>query len=403
MSYIPPIDNPRSYEEVVQFFDEMLFNRLKPKAGGKNREDDQKPQALDLTSVGLEEMRKSNALNRIFRCWLQLNWLKDDFSRHFAGCTFRQELAAGYEDLSRGRAMLAVQLEETTPSPYYGTADTRVNKLNRRAVPQYFTEQELDDAGGCFLYGLRQLENGSSDIVAPNFDPEFATYAYRLKKEKEYIEALPSFAMKGRSAEIIYWRIAIEQAAMALIRELEPELGFERSGYLQRDFTAILMGLAGIQKDGETDYISVDQTIGYLWEALSGYDDQLVSYQTIIEAIEIPKFIEELDSQDEMIKHSALVLMLFGYLLDKHFLFPANWYFNALEVVSQDKTTFMQNLAGFYQLCNNRMQPPVSSFDAEKEGIMQKMGLEKVITDPWEIWYNPPTCFRFHNWALEIV
>jgi len=252
------------------------------------------------------------------------------------------------------------------------------------------------------LYGLDQLEKKKDGVVAPNFDPDFREFAEKMKKEKDFMSSFSSFNLHKFSEETIYWRIFIDDAAMAIVRRVQPKLSKTDSSYACMKISNIISGLAGYQKDGELDYIMVDDLFKYIWQVFREYNSSLFSYEYFISEEYYKDYDKNLEDEEKSKSISALYLL--GYAIDEHFLFPADRYFNAVEIVWQDKTLFMDNIAILYQILNNDMKlPDPSPSEKAADKIYEELDIENTVYDPKSSWINPATCFRFHNWTLETL
>lgn len=393
------INDPRNEAELCELFGDLLFFRFGDETQTGVEKDFR--EGLVLTREGEASLQKRNLINRIFRAWYQTNWLNTDVSDDFAGSTPRQELAAKYKDIEKGEAMLSVVMEEYIRSPLTGGD----GNPHIEAIPKIFSKEALEKHGGAFMYGLSELETHKEGVVAPNYDPQFREFANMLRKIKAYAESLPSYALADMPDGLIYWRLFIENAVSGILSSLYPN-DTDKQGFskLCNTFSAIIFGHAGFQKDGKYDYIIFDHLFGNLWYALSEYDTTLISYKDVLDATSEDK-VGELEAGNEMINHSRITFYLLGYLFDEKFLFPADRYFNAVEIVWQDKMTFMQNLGTSCFLFNKDkeiLEPP-KDISADMREAYKRYKIQHTAGNIYNIWFNPSTAFRFHDWVLKIM
>lgn len=381
--------DPRSEQEMCLLFNDLLFMRL-----GYHTSDGE--HGSHLSAEGQRKLVASNVVNRIFRSWYQTNWGNTDWHDDFAGHTPRQELSAYRPDIGTGDALLSILLEEKILSPLSGDG---TGGMQVGAMMHLFTRSELDSAGGAFLYGLHELVKNERGIVAPNHDPDFHRFAKHMQRIKEMAESLPSYALGDMPLEVIYWRLFIEQAVVGLIAFLPLSLDEEQRSRLHTDLVTILMSAIGLQKDGEYEYILIDTLFGYFWQAISRYDRVLLPYSEML-----ARRTEDVGAmmKDAGAAHSQAMLYRLGFAFDEHFLFPADSYFGAVEIVWQDKMTFMNNLAMAYHLVNHDQSSEDMSTEANSERY-EMFGIQHTAHTLDTMWFNPPTCFRVFDKALTIV
>jgi hypothetical protein len=264
-------------------------------------------------------------------------------------------------------------------------------------VPKLFTKKDLQSAGGAFLYGLAELKTNKIGVVAPNYDPGFRSFAERLQKITAMAESLPSYALRDMPDEIVYWRLFIEQAVSNILSLLPVSMCRGDLPRIHEGVTSILLGSMGLQKDGEFDYCEIDRLFGFFWEVFSRYDHELMPYKEMLRSDSAPT-----DKELRPLDRSHALLYRLGYLFDEQFLFPADRYFNAVEIVWQDKMTFLSNLYGSIGLMNKNETE--ASFDEETDPLLREMFDIVHTTGTLEnLFFNPPTCYRVHDWALDIV
>lgn len=374
---------PRSEAALCALFSDMIFMRL-----------DRGLSQAKLSVSGEQNLLASNLINRIFRAWYQITWGDRSWTDTFIGETPRQELAALHPDIENGNAMLSVALEEFISSPYVGNGNggTRLE-----VVPKLFTKGDLQSAGGAFLYGLAELNKHAKGVVAPNYDNGFRSFAERLQKIKTMAESLSSYALRNVTDEIVYWRLFIEDAAINILASLPLII---REGDRQKiydELTTILIGSMGLQKDGEYEYCEIDTLFGFFWELFSRYDHDLMPYEEMLHSDSAPS-----DRELRPLDRSHALLYRLGYSFDEKFLFPADRYFNAVEIVWQDKMTFLTNLYATISMLNNNETKV--SFDKKTDPILHEVFDIAHTTGTLEnLFFNPPTCYRVHDWALSIV
>lgn len=376
----PPIYDARDEREICALFEDILRMRL---AEG-NPEDGE----LQLTDEGMRRLVESNLTNRMFRSWYQLNWLYDTWHELFPGATFRQELSACRKDICEGKEMLSVCLSLEPPF----------------AVEPYLVgRDELEEAGGAFLFGLRQLEDRPDGVVAPNFDPDFRQFANSLVNIKAEAEKLPSYRLGDKPDWFVYWRLFLDMAATAIADFLDPKLSLFERNQLTREISELLQAAADFQKNGKMQYVLTDYLCDAIWHELRKLDATLKPFDEAPIAESEKQFVEQVKNETEA--HSMTVFYRLGYLLDAHFLFPADRYFNAVEIVWQDQNLFMQNLFMMSYLLNDnkRTLEMKDDVDVSVRQFFANAQVSGSVTDMKYIWLNPPTCFRFHDWALDIV
>lgn len=377
------IDAPHNENQLCALFSDLLFMRFKD--NDSTVSDNQKRGKMRLSPKGERSLQKQNLINRIFRVWYQINWLNEDWSDDFKGATPRQELAANLPDIGTGEAMLSVALEYLIPSPLIGgTGKERIE-----VVPLLFESQEIEKNGGVFMYGLSELAKNPKGVVAPNYDPGFRDFASKMRKIKTKAESFPSYALYDMPERIVYWRLFIEQAVSGILSSLGLPIKKKYIPELHDTLSTLLMGHAGAQKDGECEYIFVDQILGHFWQALSSYDTGLRPYNEVIAPTSEKELQAERRNDESM--HSRATLYLLGYLLDEQFLFPADRYFNAVEIVWQDKMHFIQNLSTVYYLLNNDLKTiePQKGSDPMMQEEYKRFSMEYTAFNIDRIWFNP--------------
>ncbi len=390
------IDSPRSAHELCELFSMLFFGRVENFY--KELSSDPKVKDTHFSKIAEKSLKDHHVINRIFRCWYQTNWLHENWAGDFDGATPRQELSASISQIGTGEAMLSVAIESKFVSQ--GVGESWREQLE--VVPRIYSRDDLKNAGGAFLYGLRELKLHKTGVVAPNFDPEFRDFAKRLRTLKTNADSLDSYTLHDMPEELVYWRLFIENAVMGILSALPVSFTTSNLHEAHQDFVTILLGFAGIQKDGECLYISIDKLFGYFWVILSKYDKTLVPYNEII--VTNSDEVDEVKMRNPVYAHSSAVLYLLGYNFDAKFLFPADRYFNAVEIVWQNKLTFVESLSIFYYLLNNNlsMLPPPNT-DKEMTAMYERFNIGSTSQHRDAMWFNPPTCFRFHAWTLEIV
>lgn len=376
----PPIADARDEHEICALFEDMLRLRL--------AEDSSKAKEVQLTDEGLRRLASSNLINRVFRSWYQLNWLYDTWHDLFVGATFRQEFSACRKDIWEGKAMLSVRL---SPEPPFAIE------------PRLVGRDELDEANGAFMFGLRQLEDRPDGVVAPNFDPDFRQFAASLVNIKSEAEAMPSYRLDDKPDWLVYWRLFLEMAASTIAKSVDPKLSVSEQERLTAEISELINAAADIQNSGKMQYILTDHLCDAIWYELRKLDTTLKPFDEAPVPESQEQFTER--TRNEREAHSMIVFYRLAYLLDAHFLFPADRYFNAVEIVWQDQDLFTQNLFVMCDLINNNKREMKPRKDADKylEQFFANMGVSDNITNIEHIWFNPPTCFRFHDWALDIV
>lgn len=374
---------PRNERALCALFSDMIFTRFEK---GLSR--------AKLSTQGEQNLLASNLINRIFRAWYQITWGDRNWTDAFIGETPRQELSAKYPDIESGDAMLSVALEKFIMSPYVGNEEVGTQL---EVVSKLFTKKDLRSAGGAFLYGLAELNKHEKGVVAPNYENGFRSFAERLQKIKVMAESLPSYALRGTPDEIVYWRLFIEDAASNILASLPLTIRKGDRHKIYEEFTTTLLGSMGLQKDGEFEYCEIDTLFGFFWELFSRYDHELIPYEEMLGRDSAPS-----DKGSRPLDRSRALLYRLGYAFDEQFLFPADRYFNAVEIVWQDKMTFLTNLYATIGMLNNNETK--ASFDEKTDPILREMFDVTHTTGTLEnLFFNPPTCYRVHDWALSIV
>lgn len=380
-----PFD-PRSEADLCALFSDLVFMRF-----------DKGLTRAKLNVQGEQTLLTSNLINRIFRAWYQIAWGNTGWTDAFGGETPRQELSARYPDIENGDAMLSVVLKKFITSPYMGNG---IGGTRLEATPKLFTGKDLRHAGGAFLYGLAELNTHKDGVVAPNYDPGFRVFAERLKKIKTMAESLPSYALRDVPDEIVYWRFFVEDAVSNILSSLPLVIRDNDREKLRGGFVTILLGTMGVQKDGEVEYCNIDTLFGFFWELFSRYDRELVPYKTVLH--------DTLPSDNKkgrpgtQLDRSRALLYLLGYMFDEQFLFPADRYFNAVEIVWQDKMTFLNSLYTTIRIVNKN-ETKTSSDDKTDPVLRNMFDITRTMGILGNLFFNPPTCYRVHDWALAIV
>lgn len=377
---------PRSEAELCALFSDLVFMRY-----------DQGLSHAELSAGGRQTLLTSNLINRIFRAWYQIAWGDTSWNDAFAGETPRQELSALYPDIENGKAMLSVVLTEFISSPYMGNCGvgTRLE-----ATPKLFTEKDLQRVGGAFLYGLAELKIHNDAIVAPNYDPGFRIFAERLQQIKAMAESLPSYALRDLPDEVVYWRLFIEDTSFSILSSLPLIMRDNDRERLRNEFVTVLLGAMGMQKDGEVEYFSIDTLFGHFWTLFSHYDHELVSYKQVLRD-SLPSDRKR-GKKSTRLDRSRAVLYRLGCMFDEKFLFPADRYFNAVEIVWQDKKTFMNNLYVTIDTMNKNTTH--AEFKDEPDPKLRELfNVTHTMGMLENLFFNPPTCFRVYDWALAIV
>lgn len=384
--------DPRDEYEMCSLFGDLLFMRLDRDISNESHQ-----RGLQLNAAARQKLIGSDIINRVFRSWYQTTWGNTDWRDDFAGNTPRQELSAFRPDIGTGDALLSVALEEKILSPLSGdgTGGARLE-----AIPRLFTRDALSVAGGAFMYGLHELEKNKRGVVAPNYDPDFRRFAQKLERVKQFAESLASYNLADLPPETVYWRLFIDHAIADVLSFLPLSLDEKPQMRLHGDMVTILMGAMGLQKDGEFDYISIDALFGYFWHAISRCDRTLLSYADVMSNSrdDIGKRME-----NERSAHSQAMLYRLGHAFDEHFLFPADSYWGAVEIVWQDKITFMNNLGVTLHLLTHPRFAEKEKMSKSDRKRYTMFGMEHTLNAVSGMWFNPPTCFRVHPKGLTII
>ncbi|MHB8913819.1 MAG: hypothetical protein ACYC4I_02305 [Minisyncoccota bacterium] len=383
--------DPRNEQEILMLFNDLLFMRF-PREDGDMRG----RHNLELNATGQKKLIASDMVNRIFREWYQTTWGNIDWHDDFGGSTARQELSVYRPDIGTGDAILSVQLEEKFLSPFSGDG---LGGKRLEATPRIFTREELESAGGAFMYGLREIEKSKGGVVAPNYDPSFRHFAKHMQNVKKSAEAFASYELSDLPPETVYWRLFIAQAIAGIISFLPLSLDENQWIGLLDEMETILMGAMGLQKDREYDYIIIDTLFGYFWQAISRYDQTLIPYDEMMS--DGPERLDR-PAKDAKRAHSQTVLYRLGYAFDEYFLFPADRYWGAVEIVWQDQMTFLNNFSMAVYLLNHGKNSENMSAESDAEEY-ERLSIQRTVHSIDTMWFNPPTCFRVYDKALTII
>ena len=397
-----PADHPRDFISEARSLDELCYVFESIALGRHDRIDPSlasEPESaiLRLSPEGEKELIDKHVINRVFRAWIHATWIFDDWHEEFSGATPFQALSVGDQDIWMGEAMLSVSLERRVVSDVLrgGGAAEQLT-----IIPQYFDREVLARSGGAFMYGLREMERHKEGVVAPNFDPQFRDYAIRVRLVKQMAESLPSYALSDMDDGQVYWRLSFEQAASRIVADLYRNFDLKVQAAIAKDVDSVLMSALVAQHEGKVEYVVIDHLFEPLWEILAEHDSRLVSYDRVLRAKD-SNFKK--DMKDPDFAHSTAVLYKLGFFFDDMFLLPADRYFNAVEIVRQDKETFINGIVNLYQILNKAPRSPLEERGPAPYPNWDEFKHERSVEDVLGMWSNPPTCFRFHPWTACIL
>lgn len=377
---------PRDEFQLCEFFEDLLLMRTEKFAPGAEGESKATEDRLKFSDRGLENLKRKNVINRIFRRWLQTNWGWDNWSRHFKGETPRQEISRLYNEFDAGESLLSVELSK------------RGDEWS--IEPRIFFSQDLPQDQGFFLYGLHSSLRGTGEVFEPNFDPDFPDFQKRILKSEGVAKKLKSYS-PPQSKEGTYWRLFWAQAGANLIFGSRLDLPKSDLLALSMEVQNYLDSMIASQTGSRDDFVSMDQVSHDLWNILSGYDSKLESHDEVVLKNEKDLF-DKLNREDPKFLYSMVVFFNFGVVFDQTVLFPADRYFGGAEIVWTDHRNFLRSLLTTADLANKSFIFPDFTKDlSEGKYAEQIRTMAEENLDVMRVWFSPPTYFRFLPSVLE--
>jgi len=359
---------PRNEYQLCELFEDLLFMRSEK---FMPKEDQKESERFRLTEKEIQLLHKLGILNRIFRRWFQTTWGYEGNSEHFKGETPRQELARLHSELNKGEEYLSVKLAK--------------QEKDWRIVPCYFSKRILEKEGGVFEYGLKNLEGRKDEIVEPQLDCEFKTFADWLKQGEKVVKKMKP-EIKFENEFIKYWKLFLETAPSNLVLNCQMKLTDKEFASLSFKFRNCLIQFFSSQPYGEDNYLDVDKIFFQLWEILRESNKNLPVFQEVIGG-EGKKRIERI-KKDKEFKEAAGIFYRLGVAFDRYILFPIDRYFGGAEIVWTDQKTFFNDLTVSILLLKKNLK--IKTTQTQREFL----DIGDITYNIRYLWFAPSTSFR---------
>ena len=370
-------------EDLGNFFDTMLFLRAGDSADARTKRSALK---MELDETALRLLDESHAVGRIFRHWYQVTWGDESWHDVFYGETPRQRLAAERNDISTGDALCTVNLSFLKPGQPI-------------AVIRIFDATSWCEFGGPFSFGCAELDaHPDAPCVAPNFDPDFRTFVSELRAMRAREGGV--VVRKGASDEEIYFRLFLDTVGERVIRPfskgIPPSLAKECADEVRDIFGFYFQE----QCEGRVDFTPYDHVSSDVWRVLSRIIPDILPSDVFQE-------MEDVSPADPVYAKTVGTFFKLHQIVDREVFMPLDLYFNAVEMVWQDKETFVGSIANMYGvLSKGKME--VNTFGRIPKDNLVQRELKKVdeefhINHVANMWFNPGTCFRILDRAIAWV